>query len=824
MWSNTSHCTPDLFGIYYQAGLSSCLFNRMLLLPFEQTQVDSAIKDILWADARVVFILTEKGMVYKSEDGGKTVEALFKDTVFERVTVSKDKKHFVFMARNGLSQWTNDKGQTFKSFDKKLKVVKVHPSEPTWMLGDAMSPGCRSSPVSDCFKSLWLTTDQGSTWTKIIDYVVQWDWSVPRSFPHKKLIYASVHSEKRGNQRFDQWDKNVNLYLSNDFFATQTMIVPHGNRFTFGEHSFMFVAAVDPSDEDQVRLWINRSNETKPTFIPAVLPVDLTEHSYTILDTSEQSVFIHVNHKTFSQKASAGNLYQSDWSGVTYSLSLENNHRSETGECDFAKVEGLEGIYIANFVINADLDKDGGDTHTEDQSVPQQDAGKKRAKPAKVASVITFDKGGKWHYLAAPEYDADGKKTNCKEPCHLHLHGITDTYGPFYSTATATGLILATGNLGRYLTSVYANVYLSRDAGLTWYEIAKGSHTYEFGDHGGLIVMASDRIETKTAWYTWDHGHSWNEVVLSDTPFLVSNIIIEPKASSQEFIVYGVRSDGTGVVVYLDFNTLMTRDCVGEDAPDTELSDYETWTPNDGRKEGKCLLGRTMTYTRRKYERACFNKDEYERSQLIDHCKCNIEDFQCEYGYSRQGGSDECTLDATPPRHPDPSTLLPCNDFKRITKGYRRVPGNTCTGGDAWDALLEACPHRSASWGKSLLLVFFVIAVLYGCTVAFSKYPLLEMIPLPEKVYTFLKSKLTRTGAQGYSVVGTQESDFNVKLDDDDARDEDNYFDESGPYKDDESKPAKASSSSGASYDFGPLSAGDKKAKNVPALRPPSSQ
>jgi hypothetical protein len=33
---------------------------------------------------------------------------------------------------------------------------------------------------------------------------------------------------------------------------------------------------------------------------------------------------------------------------------------------------------------------------------------------------------------------------------------------------------------------------MSRDGGLTWFEIAKGSHIYEIGDHGGVIVLASD--------------------------------------------------------------------------------------------------------------------------------------------------------------------------------------------------------------------------------------------------------------------------------------------------------------------------------------------
>ena len=36
------------------------------------------------------------------------------------------------------------------------------------------------------------------------------------------------------------------------------------------------------------------------------------------------------------------------------------------------------------------------------------------------------------------------------------------------------------------------NTYLSRDGGLTWFEIFKGSSIYEIGDHGGLIVLADN--------------------------------------------------------------------------------------------------------------------------------------------------------------------------------------------------------------------------------------------------------------------------------------------------------------------------------------------
>jgi len=52
--------------------------------------------------------------------------------------------------------------------------------------------------------------------------------------------------------------------------------------------------------------------------------------------------------------------------------------------------------------------------------------------------------------------------------------GITDMYGPFYSAATATGLIMATGSVGGYLQqNKDINTYLSRDAGKTWAEVRK---------------------------------------------------------------------------------------------------------------------------------------------------------------------------------------------------------------------------------------------------------------------------------------------------------------------------------------------------------------
>ena len=69
--------------------------------------------------------------------------------------------------------------------------------------------------------------------------------------------------------------------------------------------------------------------------------------------------------------------------------------------------------------------------------------------------------------------------------------------------------------------------YTSIDGGLSWQEVAEGSHIYEIGDQGGLIVMAQDQKPTKEILFSWTMGMSWSNMEISDVPILVTNIVIE---------------------------------------------------------------------------------------------------------------------------------------------------------------------------------------------------------------------------------------------------------------------------------------------------------
>jgi len=74
--------------------------------------------------------------------------------------------------------------------------------------------------------------------------------------------------------------------------------------------------------------------------------------------------------------------------------------------------------------------------------------------------------------------------------------------------------------------------FMSRDGGMTWYDVMKGSNIYEIGDHGALIIMTPNLEPTKEVYYSWNEGKTWYSYEISKIPIDVTNIIIEPKSIS----------------------------------------------------------------------------------------------------------------------------------------------------------------------------------------------------------------------------------------------------------------------------------------------------
>ena len=81
---------------------------------------------------------------------------------------------------------------------------------------------------------------------------------------------------------------------------------------------------------------------------------------------------------------------------------------------------------------------------------------------------------------------------------------------------------------------------------------------------------------------------TFSKLDLSDG-FEIENIITEPSNIGLHFIIYGEKN-GKGVLVGIDFNGVMERECKKGDEWE---GDYERWNPRDGRAGG-CLLGRKV--------------------------------------------------------------------------------------------------------------------------------------------------------------------------------------------------------------------------------------
>ena len=110
--------------------------------------------------------------------------------------------------------------------------------------------------------------------------------------------------------------------------------------------NYLFVAKVTSTYTKEISLLIADPNTTLGYEYSTIdADQNLKEHAYTVLDTAEGQVFLVVSH--IKPQAPIGVIYISDSTGTRYTKSLSNVVRHDTG-AEFHRVQGLEGIYIAN--------------------------------------------------------------------------------------------------------------------------------------------------------------------------------------------------------------------------------------------------------------------------------------------------------------------------------------------------------------------------------------------------------------------------------------------------------------------------------------------
>ncbi|KAF2976922.1 hypothetical protein EK904_014077, partial [Melospiza melodia maxima] len=470
--------------------------------------------------------------------------------------------------------------------------------------------------------------------------------------------------------------KQVSTLLSTDFFQSREnkeVILEDVQDFQLRD-KYMFatksVRLLGSSQPPSVQLWVSFNRK------PMRVAQFVTKHpikEYYIADASEDQVFVCVSHDN-----NRTNLYISEAEGLKFSLSLENfpfppPHRYFANEpfADFHRVEGVRGVYIAT-LINGSFSEEN------------------------MRSVITFDKGGTWELLQPPTQTHYGEHIDCQIPwgagtgrrppkmtfgdllvvgllsqgCSLHLaQRLSQLLNfqlrrmPILSKESAPGLIIATaitlhssrrmispflpGSVGKNMARK-TNVYISSSAGARWREALSGPHYYTWGDHGGILVAIAQGTETDQLKYSTNEGETWKVFTFSEKPVFVYGLLTEPGEKSTIFTIFGSYKENGHSWLILQINT---TDVLG--VPCTE-NDYKLWSPSDERGN-ECLLGHKTVFKRRTPHATCFNGEDFDRPVMVSNCSCTREDFEC----------------------------------------YRKISGDTCTGGDVESRLegeLVPCP------------------------------------------------------------------------------------------------------------------------------------
>lgn len=293
-------------------------------------------------------------------------------------------------------------------------------------------------------------------------------------------------------------------------------------------------------------------------------------------------------------------------------------------------------------------------------------------------------------------------------------------------------------------------------------------------------MIAKKLVPTDEVEISWDEGSTWERIKVSDEKLNIENIIIEPNSVSQQFMVYGsyafdkltnsteimAAKGERAFLTYIDLQQLHEAKCKGADRPGESGSDYELWSPNDGRHgDSKCFLGQTVTYVRRKQDSKCFNGEDHEPIIQRVPCACTDNDFECDMGYHRaEGAGASCqkvpteTTVEEQAKETQERQNEQCDEYGyyEVTQGYRKIPGNICSGG------VDLSPYRyQCNLSGKLLSLRSLMMLIILAVVCYYGWPIIQTIivlsPIPDPsdlknrasgVFTKIKGKLTGNSEQ----------------------------------------------------------------------------
>lgn len=695
-------------------------------------------------DDETVLMRTDIG-VFISHNHGKEWKQIFKDDYIGAIYTHPHFNDMVyFITDTETVHYSTDRGKNIRSFKAPDKpnthghpVLGFHQKNKDWLIW----MGARDCPGHNCHTVASVTLDRGDgEWKTLQRYVRKCEFIVePESGysvhqPSPKIDEKSrdklIYCEARTKESNEKAGNPYKLVSSDDFF-NEAPTEHFTNVVDFATMSEFIVVAT--KDDSASTLKVDTSVNGL-VFADAKFPhgFDVPHQTgYTVLDSSTHSIFLHVTVSN-DEGLEYGSIIKSNSNGTSYTLSLDAVNRDTEGYVDFEKMFGIEGIALSNVVAN------------------YKDKNFKKDKK-KLKTMITHNDGAEWAYVSPPKVDADDQKYSCSgsslEKCSLHIHGYTERTDKShtYSSASAVGLMLGTGNVGQYLTSMKeASTFMTADGGVTWMEVMKGTYMWEFGDQGAIVVIVKEGGSTNLVHYSLDEGKTWAEYQFAEKEIEIRDLTTMPSDNSRNFLLWGV-DDNDLVTINLDFSGLTDVQCkLNED--DVEADDYYLWTPKHPLQNDDCLFGHVSSYHRKRTDKNCYNGKMVPHLHNIGkNCTCSRRDFEwyvscqsrpqppanilaSDYNYQRQSdGSCALVEGFTPYDH----SLYCKEDETRIEydepTGYRRIPLSTCQGGKEMDkSIPHPCPGHDKEFekkhGTSGLALFFAIILPFAAAAAIGFY------------------------------------------------------------------------------------------------------
>lgn len=299
-------------------------------------------------------------------------------------------------------------------------------------------------------------------------------------------------------------------------------------------------------------------------------------------------------------------------------------------------------------------------------------------------SMISHDGGTTWKPVIGP---------NGQE---LLLHLDHDANA---ALVNAAGVYIAVGNI-REQDNIHST-YMTRDAGVSWFQINKKAALWAVAEQGSVIAMVvkSRRdFSTDRMYYTFDQGQSWQEYNWGFKAY-AEFLIGSPDGGGSQFIltVESVEDWEKNAHNSGPHNNLFSLNFATNESTYCDASDFEIWEPEYPELTSKCILGQKTVYRRRIRDRECLIGSYFKEnklSEIKETCECTRADYECDYTHELDSTTNECKpiAGAHMPTQKE-QCVNGAISWKKFS-GYRKIAATSCHGDPIEDSTRRACPGK----------------------------------------------------------------------------------------------------------------------------------